>query len=140
VWGAAKYAMDVRTQKRLDEIGTRFIRGTVDQLAELQPLAGRIHEGDAAGLAELEHLTHQLHGSAAMFRFDAVSAAAGRINKLLKSFEVNPDTWDVALLDSLLIDFTDAVHDAAASRRRRSADHLPEWPDRSRDATRPSLD
>jgi hypothetical protein len=131
--------MDVRTQKRLDEIGTRFIRCTVDQLAELQSLAGRIHEGDAAGLAELENLTHQLYGSAAMFRFDVVSTTAGRINKLLKSFEVNPGTWDVALLDSLLIDFTDAVHDAAASRRRRSADHRLEWPDRSRDASQGPL-
>ena len=126
--------MDVRTQKRLDEIGTRFIRYTVDQLAELPSLAARIHEGDAAGLAELENLTHQLHSSAAMFRFDAVSTKAGRINKLLKSFEANPGTWDVALLDSLLIDFTDAVHDAAASRHRHSSDNRPEWPDQSRDA------
>lgn len=126
--------MEVRTQKRLDEIGTRFIRGTVDQLAELRGLATRIHDGDHAGLVELENLTHQLHGSAAMFRFDAVSAKAGRINKLLKSFEVSPGTWDVALLDSLLLDFSDAVHDAAASRHRRASDNRPEWPDESRDA------
>lgn len=126
--------MEVRTQKRLDEIGTRFIRGTVDQLAELRGLATRIHDGDHAGLVELENLTHQLHGSAAMFRFDAVSAKAGRINKLLKSFEVSPGTWDVALLDSLLLDFSDAVHGAAASRHRRASDNRPEWPDESRDA------
>ena len=127
--------MDVHTQKRLDEIGTRFIRGAVDQLAGFQSLAARIHDGDHAGLAELEHLAHQLHGSAAMFRFDAVSAKAGKINALLKSFATNPATWNLALLDSLLIDFSDAVHDAAASRRRRSSDNRPEWPDQSRDAT-----
>lgn len=135
VWGAVTYAMDIRTQKRLDEIGTRFIRGAVDQLAGLQSLAGRIHDGDPAGLAELENLTHQLYGSAAMFRFDAVSAKAGKINKLLKAFEASPDTWNVELLDSLLIDFTDAVHDAAASRRRRASDHRLEWPDQSRSAS-----
>jgi len=129
--------MDVRTQKRLDEIGTRFIRGAVDQLATLQSLAARIHDGDQAGLAELENLTHQLFGSAAMFRFEAVSAKAGKINALLKSFATNPGDWNLALLDSLLIDFGDAVHDAAASRRRRSTDNRLEWPEQSRDATRP---
>ena len=41
---------------------------------------------------------------------------------------------DVALLDSLLLDFSDAVHDAAASRHRRASDNRPEWPDESRDA------
>ena len=132
--------MDVRTQKRLDDIGTRFIRGTVDRLADLQSLAARIHDGDHAGLAELENLAHQLHGSAAMFRFDAVSAKAGKINALLKSFEANPGTWNLALLDGLLIDFSDAVHDAAASRRRRSSDNRLEWPDESRDATQGPLD
>ncbi|MEQ1580410.1 MAG: Hpt domain-containing protein [Steroidobacteraceae bacterium] len=126
--------MDLRTQKRLDEIGTRFIRGTVDQLAGLQSLAARIHEGDPAGLAELESLTHQLYGSAAMFRFEAVSAKAGKINALLKSVEADPATWNLPLLDSLLTDLSDAVHDAAASRRRRSSDNRLEWPDQSRDA------
>jgi chemotaxis protein histidine kinase CheA len=127
--------MDVRTQKRLDEIGTRFIRGAVDQLVDLQLLTARIHDGDQAGLADLEVLTHQLHGSAAMFRFEVVSARAGKINALLKSLETNPATWNLALLDSLLIDLSDAVHDAAASRRRRSSDNRPEWPDQSRGAT-----
>ena len=131
--------MDGRTQKRLDEIGTRFIRCTVDQLADLRGLATRIHDGDHAGVVELENLTHQLHGSAAMFRFDAVSAKAGKINQLLKSFEVGSATWNVALLDSLLLDFSDAVHDAAASRHRRSSDNRPEWPDQSRDATQGPL-
>lgn len=129
--------MDVRTQKRLDEIGTRFIRGSLNQLAAIQSLAARIHDGDPAGLAELENLTHQLYGSAAMFRFEAVSAKAGKINALLKSFATNPGEWNLALLDSLLIDFGDAVHDAAASRGRRSSDTHLEWPDESRDATRP---
>jgi chemotaxis protein histidine kinase CheA len=132
--------MDVRTQKRLDEIGTRFIRGVVDQLADLQSLTARIHEGDQSGLADLEHLTHQLHGSAAMFRFDAVSANAGKINALLKSFATNAGEWNVGLLDDLLIDFSDAVLDAAASRRRRSSDNRLEWPDQSRDATQTPLD
>jgi chemotaxis protein histidine kinase CheA len=125
--------MDVRTQKRLDEIGTRFIRGSVDQLADLQSLAARIHDGDLDGLAELEHLTHQLYGSAAMFRFGAVSARAGKINSLLKSFGTDPGQWDVQLLDSLLIDFSDAVHDAAAGRRRRTEDSRMAWPDPGRD-------
>ena len=75
-----------------------------------------------------------------MFRFDAVSAKAGKINALLKSFEANPGTWNLALLDGLLIDFSDAVHDAAASRRRRSSDNRLEWPDESRDATQGPLD
>jgi chemotaxis protein histidine kinase CheA len=129
--------MDVRTQKRLDEIGTRFIRRTVDQLGELQSLAARLHDGDHAGLAELERVTHQLHGSAAMFRFETVSAKAGKINALLKSFEANPANWNLALIDSLLIDFSDSVHDAAASRHRRSSDNRLEWPDESRDAETP---
>lgn len=129
--------MDVRTRKRLDEIGTRFIRGAVDQLADLKSLAARIHDGEQAGLVELESLTHQLHGSAAMFRFDAVSAKAGRINALLKSFATTPGDWNLALLDSLLADLGDAVHDAAASRSRRSSDNHLEWPDASRDETRP---
>ena len=127
--------MDVRTQKRLDEIGTRFIRGTLNQLADVQTLAARIRDGDQVSLADLEAMTHQLHGSAAMFRFEAVSAKAGKINALLKSFATNPGDWNLTLLDSLLIDFGDAVHDAAASRSRRSGDNRLEWPDASRDAT-----
>ena len=135
--GKITYVMDVRTKKRLDEIGTRFIRGAVEQLAGLQTLATRIHEGDPAGLAELEQLTHQLHGSAAMFRFEAVSTRAGRLNALLKSFATTPGDWNVGMLDSLLVDFGDAVHDAAARRNRRSSDSHLEWPDASREATRP---
>lgn len=129
--------MDVRTQKRLDEIGTRFIRGSVDQLAVLQSLAARIHDGDLDGLSKLEHLTHQLHGSAALFRFDQVSSTAGKINRLLKSFGTETDQWDVGQLDTLLIDFSDAVHDAAAGRRRRADDQRLEWPEQGSDAASP---
>ncbi len=128
--------MDIRTQKQLHEIGTRYIRAALEQLSDVQALAARIHEGEYPCLADLEHLTHQLYGSAAMFGFDSVSAVAGKISSLLQSFSADPCTWDLALLDRHLIDLGDALHDGAASRARRSADKRVEWPDENRTAQR----
>jgi HPt (histidine-containing phosphotransfer) domain-containing protein len=124
--------MDTQTQKQLHEIGTRYIQAALAQLSEVQALAARIHDGEYPCLADLEHLTHQLYGSAAMFGFDAVSAAAGKISALLKSFSVDPATWDLGQLDHHLVDLGDALHDGAASRARRSADKRTKWPDESR--------
>lgn len=128
--------MDVDTRKQLHEIGTRYIRAALEQLSDVQALAARIHDGEHACLADLGNLTHQLYGTAAMFGFESVSTAAGKIGTLLETFSVDPSTWDLALLDSHLVDLGDALHDGVASRARRRADKRPEWPDRSRNSSR----
>lgn len=116
--------MDATTRKQLDEIGTRYIRKAFEQLNEVKALVGRIHDGDYHCLGDLDHLTHQLYGTAAMFGFDKVSAIAGKMNKLLKSFEIYPSKWNLVSLDLLFIELGDALHESVSLRCRRSPDSV----------------
>ncbi len=114
--------MDTRINNQLEEIGTRYIRRALGQLNEVSALIARIREGDYHCLAELDSITHQLYGTAAMFGFTRVSASAGKINKLLKSFEIYPSKWNLVSLDLLLIELGDALHESASSRARKTAE------------------
>lgn len=107
--------------KQLEEIGTRYIRRALVQLHEIEALIARVREGDYHCFSELDALTHQLHGTAAMFGFTQVSAVAGKINKLLKSFEIYASKWNLVSLDLLMIELTDALHESASSRAPNSA-------------------
>lgn len=125
-------AMDAQMQRQLDAIGTRYIRRAVLQHRDAEALVERMREGDYHCLADLDHVTHQLHGSAAMFEFRAVSERAGAINKLLKSFALDPAQWDFDRLDELMHGLGSALKEAAAARSRRAADRLPDWPEPDR--------
>lgn len=114
--------MDHTTRKQLDEIGTRYIRRAFMQLNEVEAHVARIHEGDYHCLGDLDHITHQLYGTAAMFGFERVSATAGKINKLLKSFEVYPSKWNLVSLDLLVIELGDALHESVSARNRQISD------------------
>jgi len=110
--------MDSSTRRQIHEVGTRYIRKAFAQLNDLKALVARIHEGDYHCLADMDHLTHQLHGTAGMFGFEKVSAVAGRINKVVKSFEVYPSKWNLVSLDLLMIELGDALYDSVNSRNR----------------------
>lgn len=116
--------MDSATRKQLDEIGARYIRKAFSQLDEVQVLVARIHDGDHHCLADLDQLTHQLYGTAGMFGFNKVSEAAGKINKLVKSFEIYPSKWNLVALDTLMIELGDALHESVSTSSRRSSDSV----------------
>jgi HPt (histidine-containing phosphotransfer) domain-containing protein len=77
--------MDDRTplQKKIADLGDRFLLRTLEDLVQMRVLAGQLADGDAAGSrAQMEKLAHRIHGSGATFGFDAISDVAGEIERL----------------------------------------------------------
>jgi HPt (histidine-containing phosphotransfer) domain-containing protein len=63
-------------QRKISDIGGRYIQRTAGELAGLRELIVKVRAGDTAVLKDIEHLAHKIYGSGAMFGFEAVSEQA----------------------------------------------------------------
>ena len=75
----------IRLLGQLAALRERFLQRTRGELPILSELLGRIQAGDSTGFAQLQVLTHRIHGSGATFDFAAISESAGQIEKLLEA-------------------------------------------------------
>jgi HPt (histidine-containing phosphotransfer) domain-containing protein len=84
---------DVNLQKRMAELGQKYLQRTVTELDELQSLVERVAAVDATTFKEIEILAHRIRGSGAMFGFDLISDAAFGIEMLAvdAKLELHPD-------------------------------------------------
>lgn len=73
---------EVRVRQQVSELGEKFLRRTQSEAAVLGVLIGRVQQGDASVLPEVERMAHKIHGSGAMFGFPAISERAGEIEHL----------------------------------------------------------
>jgi HPt (histidine-containing phosphotransfer) domain-containing protein len=86
-----------KLQQQIADIGTRYLKRTLGEVGQLRAYLEQARSGSADALKEIERMAHKIHGSGAMFGFDAVSeradeleriaAQAGRDRGLLQSIE-----------------------------------------------------
>ena len=68
-----------RMQQQLGEIGLRYLKRTLGEIGTLRDLLAKLRAGESSRLKEIEHLSHKIHGSGAMFGFDGLSGQAREI-------------------------------------------------------------
>lgn len=68
-----------RLQQQLGDIGLRYLKRTLGEIHVLREHVQKLRAGDTASLKEIEHLSHKIHGSGAMFGFDTLSTHAREI-------------------------------------------------------------
>ncbi|MET0984124.1 MAG: Hpt domain-containing protein [Steroidobacteraceae bacterium] len=100
---------------QLRDISDRYLRRTLREADQLQELVSKGIGGDADGAKQTEQLAHKIHGSGAMFGFQAVSERAGQIERLVAQHAA--DLASVAEeLTSLVTQLRREVHSAASER------------------------
>ena len=83
---------DEKLRQQIADIAVRYIKRTQGELGQLRDALAAIRAGDAEAQKQLERLAHKIHGSGAMFGFDAISDRAHEIEKLAGSGQTDPDT------------------------------------------------
>jgi HPt (histidine-containing phosphotransfer) domain-containing protein len=76
---------DEKLRQQIADIAVRYIKRTQGELGLLREALAAIRAGDADAPKQLERLAHKIHGSGAMFGFDAISEHAHEIEKLAGS-------------------------------------------------------
>jgi HPt (histidine-containing phosphotransfer) domain-containing protein len=105
-----------RMQQQLSEIGSRYLKRTLNELGQLREMLDKVRGGDTARIKDIEHFAHKIYGSGAMFGFEEVSIHAGEIEQLAVQ---KADAVDPALLEQLdgcVKQLEAATHEAARSR------------------------
>ena len=69
-------------QRRMAELGQRYLERTAGELGQLQSFIEQVARGDADALKNIEVLAHRIRGSGAMFGFELMSDVAGEIELL----------------------------------------------------------
>jgi chemotaxis protein histidine kinase CheA len=110
---------DGQFQQKLAEIGDRYLRRTQAEIARLHQLLVQARAGDAKALVQMGQIGHKVHGSGAMFGFDAVSDVAGTLERLVDGHRARGEPTTPALLAqcATLIDQLQSATDAAARSR-----------------------
>jgi HPt (histidine-containing phosphotransfer) domain-containing protein len=103
-----------KLRQQLQEIGTRFLQRTLREIEPLEELRRRLRAGDRTCLIEIQRLAHRIHGSGAMFGFDAISTHAREIELLASSEVVGTDL--LLRLESCLLALKNATLAAASTR------------------------
>jgi HPt (histidine-containing phosphotransfer) domain-containing protein len=92
-----KDSMDERDelQRKIADIGGRYIQRTAAELVGLRDLIAKVRAGSAAACKDIEHLAHKIYGSGSMFGFEAVSEQARALELAAK------DVTDPSMIDKL---------------------------------------
>jgi HPt (histidine-containing phosphotransfer) domain-containing protein len=104
---------DQELERKLEEMGTRYLKRTLGELTRLGELLVHLRAGEQSALKEIEQLAHKIFGSGAMFGFDKVSTSARELELAAQ------DTQAADLLDRLsacIAALEKEAHDAARAR------------------------
>lgn len=99
---------------QLTEIGDRFLRRTLGEVARLHALLDELRAGQPGALKEIEVLAHRIHGSGAMFGFEALSDAAEQCERIAETGAQDPEIADRIEASLAVVE----MHLAAAARER----------------------
>ena len=83
---------DEKLRQQIADIAVRYIKRTQGELSQLREALAAIRAGDAGAQKQLERLAHKIHGSGAMFGFDAISERAQEIEQLAGSGQSDKQT------------------------------------------------
>ncbi len=83
---------DEKLQQQIADIGTRYLKRTLGELAQLRACLQNARSGAPDSLKQLERLAHKIHGSGAMFGFDDLSESAAQIEQIAAAGNDDPDT------------------------------------------------
>lgn len=65
-----------KLHQQLGDIGVRYLKRTLGEITVLSEKLLSLRSGQSGALKEIEHLSHKIHGSGAMFGFDELSRHA----------------------------------------------------------------
>jgi len=85
---------DEKLQQHIADIGTRYLKRTLGELAQLRDCLQEIRNGSGAAIQELARFAHKIHGSGAMFGFDAISERADELERLANFQNATPEGVD----------------------------------------------
>lgn len=90
---------DEQLQEQIADIGSRYLQRTLGELVALRDCLDGARQGSMDALKQLGQMAHKIHGSGAMFGFDAVSERASAIERLARSTCTEPtlDTLAVCI-------------------------------------------
>lgn len=71
-----------KLQQQIADIGMRYLRRTLGEMAQLRTHLEQARSGTADAVREIERMAHKIHGSGAMFGFDAVSERADQLERI----------------------------------------------------------
>jgi HPt (histidine-containing phosphotransfer) domain-containing protein len=111
--------MDERVKLQLQQIGTRYLRRTLEELEELPLLIAELrrHGGEAQAavpMKRIEGLGHRIYGSGAMFGFEELSARAHDLERLAAAGKL--DEQCLRQLSACADSLQDAARTAGRSR------------------------
>jgi HPt (histidine-containing phosphotransfer) domain-containing protein len=75
---------DDKLQQQLADIGTRYLKRTLGEVEELRVSLEAAQAGSDDALVQLGQMAHKIHGSGAMFGFEALSERAYEIEQLAR--------------------------------------------------------
>lgn len=99
---------DEKLTQQIADIAVRYIKRTQGELGQLRDSLQAIRAGDADAHKQLERLAHKIHGSGAMFGFDAISEHANDVERLAGSGQRDPDT--LAKIEHALLELESEVN------------------------------
>lgn len=110
---------DPLLHRQMQEIGDRYLLRTLSDVSRLRQLIRAAGPCATRTLAEIQHLVHKMHGSGAIFGFDAITEAAGCLERLVEPYLADgcrePDVL-IAQAESLIERLVVEADSAARSR------------------------
>lgn len=73
-------------QAKVTVIAGRFLDRVSREIDQLETMIDAAASGDLAVVKEIEALTHRMHGSGAMLRFDEISGPAAELERMSAEF------------------------------------------------------
>jgi HPt (histidine-containing phosphotransfer) domain-containing protein len=71
-----------KLSEQVASLGARYLARTLGELRRVGELLAEVEAGSTSAIKELEHAAHKIHGSSAMFGFQALSEQAGEIEHI----------------------------------------------------------
>ena len=72
-------------QERVAKLGLQFLRRTLGELVTIRECLDACIAGDVGAIAQLERVTHRIHGAGLTFGFPGISQYAADLERLAKA-------------------------------------------------------
>jgi HPt (histidine-containing phosphotransfer) domain-containing protein len=102
-------------QAKVALIAGRYLDRVSKEIEQLKAMVNNAASGDLALVKEIEALTHRMHGSGAMLRFDEISGSAGELERMCSEF-ANTGQVDQPRMLPVLQRLESAIATARANR------------------------
>jgi HPt (histidine-containing phosphotransfer) domain-containing protein len=87
-------------QERVAKLGLQFLRRTLGELVTIRECLDACAAGDVSAIAQLERVTHRIHGTGMTFGFERISEYAADLERLANAALPGP-IQDPEVLKSL---------------------------------------